>query len=116
MNLDLTPDQILDRASKVIERQGIWCQRHVGHLDMAGNLVSACAIGAIRYVVVGDPSPDSDTKLMWLPNVQDAVNVLSEHVNQHVADWNDDKATSAEEVATAMREAAADWRIRNANS
>lgn len=107
----LTPDEVLERASKKVLEPGWWVQHHLATWDPESNQINhACAVGTIRLeagVNIGGSSYSEEGRV-----ADSAQRVLATHVGMPVHLWNDRPERTAEEVATTMRDAAAEYRIQ----
>jgi len=109
-DFNLTPDEILDRASKLIVEPGIWAQGRLGRAKY-GELYEACALGTMIYVLNGDITTSEGD---WPNSLSEAMLAMSDVTGIAVPTFNDHVAKDAEQVATAVRDAATSYRIKNA--
>ena len=98
--------EVLRKAADEIRRRG-WYQGDYGSdysTPEAEKTCSVCALGAVN-AVVGDGTPWYRAYLQDGPRM-DAVKALEAVVGGKVHDWNDEGATSVEEVLDAFERAA----------
>jgi len=121
----LTPAQILRRAAAYLQRYGF----HQGDMFVSTTTSpnpAACAQGAVKMAICGNPYANYTLGQAALFDL--TMTVLAEHLGmpcywdtdplldkepapaaEWVADWNDDRARTAEQVITAMTATANDW-------
>jgi len=109
-----TPDVVLDDAANLLEKEGVWCQGFIGK-EVDGEIVHACAMGAINVTATGKLSANSIStpagdEIRNLNLVSKAYELLSRVVNDNIAYWNDTPEQTADDVVTAMRTAAENYR------
>lgn len=105
---------VLDRAAETIDRNG-WMQGNFYDFTQAqvwGKPPSecrVCAYGAIHIALTGRPQPPEEDG----PDPDEAAYAVLEFIGiegHDLASWNDQVDRTAEEVAQAMRDTAADLR------
>lgn len=105
-------DDVLDSAAKLVEQPGWWNQHTLFKRDWCdGSVTSVCAMGALIYVITGDVK---SSEIMAGENgvlFEEASRALEARIDTSIPRFNDQPSRTADEVATAMREAAAEWRI-----
>ena len=93
----MTPDEILDGASKIVEER--WCQGSLAR-RRTGQKPLVCAVGAMN-----------ETDMAAGPWMAAANALMARIGGSNIATWNDTPGRTASEVAETMREAACDIRI-----
>ncbi|KPI09908.1 hypothetical protein OV450_3399 [Actinobacteria bacterium OV450] len=103
----MTPEQILDEAVHVIERDG-W---HQGRLT-SGNASTGpvCALGAITRAATGNAfnyTGEADAAANRLgAHIVEACSIEDSSWWQNIPAWNDDPARTKEDVILALKQAA----------
>jgi hypothetical protein len=120
--LDVSPAEVLRGAALYLARHG-WHQG--GFYDVTSDEVfpPACAAGAIRVAVCGEPVSDLVDQGDRRPQAQDVImaqRVLAAYLDHEflpweassldiVGDWNDEDGRTTEQVIAALNAAADEW-------
>ncbi len=123
-DLDVTPADVLRCAARYLHRHGF----HQGDMFASTTILTppACAQGAVKMAICGNPYANYTLGQAALFDL--TMTVLAEHLGmpcywdtdpfmdkepataaEWVADWNDDRDRTAEQVITAMTATANDW-------
>ena len=90
--------EILLMAADIIEHVG-WCQRTRFRRNRAGNLLAACAVGAVD-MALEETNPPELTRYYVIDALKASIQ------RRCVASWNDDPSRTRKQVYTALRKAA----------
>ena len=93
----MTPDQVLDRAADLLERDG-WQRNEDGPSDPTEH-APRCTYGALRAAVWG-----RSERFDFEAEVRDAL--LAEVKSHTISGWNDHKAKDRRQVVRALRRTA----------
>jgi hypothetical protein len=116
--VDMTPADVLRAAALYLERHG-WTQYLLYESDQP--FPPACAMGAVRMTVLGDPlgladiPNDTDTALVnrvlrYLAGYIDAdFDAETSSAMQFIGEWNDDRDRTKPDVVSLLRDAADEW-------
>ncbi|MEV0396917.1 DUF6197 family protein [Polymorphospora rubra] len=122
---DITPADLLRNAAVYLERHG-WQQGFLLGLGFDTPYPPACALGAIRMAATGNaddvitttiPADDYTACLLAQAILANHLEPDYDHTNdieadlnfEVISDWNDDTERTANDVTTALRDAADTW-------
>jgi hypothetical protein len=102
--------QVLEKAADLLESGVLeWIQGEMHHADSAGQIVSVCAWGALRYVDGICVDHLEEGQVLFLSKAYSlAYTALDQSLPISLPTWNDTEGRTKEEVIEAMKNMAKD--------